>query len=66
LQEIREGQQEASTQTTDILCMNNEQLWCTIQKELEYIGITAVTFNTNKDFIFEWFRKAIANGAFGE
>ena len=46
--------------------MNDEQLWCTIREELEDIGITAVAFDANKDFIFEWFTKAFANGAFRE
>lgn len=37
-----------------------------IQKELEDTGITIAAFDANKDFIIEWFTKAVANGAFEE
>jgi hypothetical protein len=69
LQEFREGKREGSvisTQTTDTLCMNDKQIWRTIRKELKGIGITVAAFDANKDFIFEWFTTAIANGAFEE
>jgi len=68
-QECREGKREASiisTQTSDTLSMNDKQLWRTIRKELEDIGITVAAFDANKYFIFEWFTNAIANGAFEE
>ena len=44
----------------------DKQLWYTIRKDLEDIGITVAAFDANKDFIFEWFRNAVAKGAFGE
>ena len=69
-QECRDGKREGSVisaQTSDPLStMNDKQLWCTIRKELEDIGITVAVFDANKDFIFEWFANAIANGAFKE
>ena len=46
--------------------MNDKQLWHAIRKELEDIGITVAAFDANKEFIFEWFTDAIANGAFEE
>jgi len=69
LQEFKEGKREGSVisiQTTDTLSMNDKQLWRTIRKELEDIGITVVAFDANKNFIFQWFVNAIANGAFEE
>lgn len=46
--------------------MNDKQLWRTIRKELDDIGITVSAFDANKDFIFEWFTNAVVNGAFEE
>jgi hypothetical protein len=69
LQEFEEGKREGSvisTQTINTLSMNDKQLWRTIRKELEDIGITVAAFDANKDFIFKWFMNAIANGAFEE
>ena len=69
LQEFREGKREGSvisTRTTDSIRMNDKQVWNTIGKELEDIGITVAAFNANKDFIFEWFSNAIRSGAFEE
>jgi hypothetical protein len=66
LREIREGKREASVisaQTTDSLCTNDKQVWPTIRKELEDIGITDAAFDANKDFISEWFLNAIRSGA---
>jgi hypothetical protein len=68
LQEFREEKHEGSvvsTQTTETLCVTDDQLWCTIREELEHIGIIAVAFDANKDFNFEWFTKVIATGALG-
>jgi hypothetical protein len=67
LQEIRDGHRQGSvisTQTTDCLC--NEEVWHTIGKELEDIGITIAAFDANKDFIFEWLANAVASKAFEE
>jgi hypothetical protein len=69
LQEFRDGKPEGSvisTQTADSLCTNDKQVWRTIRKELEDIGITIAAFNANKAFIFEWFMDAISSGAFEE
>jgi hypothetical protein len=68
-QEFREGTRQGSVvsnQTLDSLCGDEKQVWRTIRKELEDIGITVAAFDANKDFIFEWFEKALANGAFEE
>ena len=68
-QEFKEGKREGSVisvQTTDTFSENDKQLWYTIRKELEDIGITVAAFDANKDFIFEWFRNAIAKGEFEE
>jgi len=69
LQEFGEGKRQGSvilTQTIDTLGTNDKEVWRTIQKELEDIGITVTAFNANKEFIFEWFLKAIERGAFEE
>jgi hypothetical protein len=52
-----------STQTTDSLCTNDKQVWHTIRKELEDIGITVAAFDANKDFISEWFLNTMRSGA---
>jgi hypothetical protein len=46
--------------------MKDKQVWRTIRKELEDMGITVAAFEANKDFIFGWFAKAVASGAFEE
>jgi hypothetical protein len=51
-----------STQTTDSLCTNDQQVWHTIQKELEDVGITVAVFNANKDFITEWILNTMRSG----
>jgi hypothetical protein len=50
----------------DTLSTNEKEVWRTIRKELEDIGITVAAFNANKEFIFEWFLSAIERGAFEE
>jgi hypothetical protein len=50
----------------DTLSTNDKEVWCTIRKELEDIGITVAAFNANKEFIFKWFLGAIECGAFEE
>ena len=45
--------------------MDERQIWRTIRKELEEIGITVAAFDANKEFILDWFQNAIATGAFG-
>jgi hypothetical protein len=68
-QEFRKGRRQDSVmsdQTVDSLCEDEKPVWRTIRKELEDIGITVAAFDANKDFIFEWFSKAVASGAFEE
>jgi hypothetical protein len=52
--------------TVDSLCIDEKQIWRIIRRELEDIGITVTAFDANKIFIFEWFIKAVAGGAFEE
>ena len=69
LQEFRDGKREGSvisTQTAGSLCTNDKQVWRTIRKELEDIGIAVAAFNAHKAFIFEWFMDAIISGTFKE
>ena len=69
MREYKEGRREGSvisTQTAESLSADEKQAWCTIQKELEEIGITVAAFDANKDFIINWFTEAIATGAFEE
>ncbi|KAI9774257.1 MAG: hypothetical protein M1840_004151 [Geoglossum simile] len=69
LQEFRDGKREGSvvtTQTVESLSTDEKQTWRIIRKELEDIGITVAAFDTNKDFIINWFKSAIATGAFEE
>jgi hypothetical protein len=68
-QEFRDGKRQGSVlsnQTLDSLCNDEKEVWRTIRKELEDIGITVAAFEANKAFIFEWFTNAVANGAFEE
>jgi hypothetical protein len=50
----------------DTLSTNEKEVWRTIRKELEDIGITVAAFDANKEFIFKWFLRAIERGAFEE
>jgi hypothetical protein len=67
---LRDGKQQGSvvsTQTADSFAIGNKaELWRTIGKELQGIGITVEAFNTNKEFVFEWFLEALQTGAFEE
>ena len=69
MREFREGKREGSVishQTVESLSADERQLWRSIRKELEEIGITVDAFNANKDFIFDWFVRALETGAFEE
>lgn len=55
-----------TAQTVRSFPANEDQLWHSFQKELENVGITTAVFEANKDFIFNWFKTAVADGAFGE
>lgn len=69
LKEFRDGKREGSifsTQTADSLSTDERQAWHTIRKELQDIGISVAAFDSNKDFIMNWFKTAISTGAFEE
>lgn len=55
-----------STQSTESISADEKLVWRAIRKKLKDIGITVATFDANKDFIFEWFSKAVESGAFLE
>jgi hypothetical protein len=69
LQEVREGKRQGSvisTQTADSLSIDQKEAWRAIRKELEDIGITIAAFEANRQFIFDWFAKAMESEAFEE
>jgi hypothetical protein len=66
---LRDGMHEGSivtTQTGESLSIDEKQIWRTIRKELGDIGITVAAFDANREFIMDWFKAAIASGAFEE
>ena len=69
LREFRKGHREGSVtsaQTVDSLSTADKELWRSIRKELEEMGLSVAAFDANKDFIFSWLMRAIAEGAFEE
>jgi len=52
--------------TVQSLAQDERDAWRTIRKELEDIGISVAAFDANKDFIMEWFQRALLDGAFEE
>lgn len=67
--EFRQGKKETtivSLQTVDSHSANDRQVWRTIRKELEEIGISVAAFDANRKFIFDWFVRAVEAGAFEE
>lgn len=69
LREFRKGHREGSVmseQTVDSLSTADKKVWRSIRKELEDLGLSLAAFDANKDFIFSWLIKAIADGAFEE
>ena len=69
VQEFQGGKHEGSVltvATVESLTLDDKQLWRTIRKELENIGISVAAFDNNKDFILSWFQTAIEEGAFDE
>ena len=69
LQDVRNGKREpsiVSPQTLDGLSPDDKEVWRTIRKELEDIGITVTDFDANKAFIFERFTNTVKAGAFQE
>ena len=53
-------------QTVNSLSAEEKQTWRMIRKELEDVGVTVAVFEANKDFIVDWFVKAVTTGAFTE
>ena len=69
MEEYRQGMREASLvslQSVDSLSTDDKAVWRSIRKELEEIGISVAAFDTNRDFIFDWFIRAVEAGAFKE
>ena len=69
IDEFRQGKKETSIvslQTVDSLSADDRAAWRTIRKELEEIGISVAAFDANRNFIFDWFVRAIEVGAFEE
>ena len=69
LLEFQEGKREGSilsNETAESLSRDDKQIWRTIRKKLEDVGVTTTAFNANKDFIIRWFRNALSTGAFEE
>ena len=69
IEEFRHGKKETSIvslQTVDSLSADDKVVWRTIRKELEEIGISVAAFDANRNFIFDWFVRAVESGAFEE
>ena len=69
LKEFRKGHREGSVisvQTVDSLSTADKEVWRSIRKEFEDMGLSLAAFEANKAFIFSWLEKAIANGALEE
>lgn len=48
------------------MSLDERAQWRTVRRELEDHGISLEMFSANRDFIFQWFADAVANGTFGE
>ena len=69
IEEFGQGKKETSivsVQTVDSLSADDRAVWRTIRKELEEIGISVAAFDANRNFIFDWFVRAVEAGAFEE
>ena len=69
IEEFRQGKRETSIvslQTVDSLTADDRAVWRTIRKELEEIGISVAAFDANRNFILDWFMRAVEAGAFEE
>ena len=58
LREFKDGKMEGSlisVQTTDSLTKDERVMWRTIRKELEDVGISLAAWESNHDFIMNWF-----------
>ncbi|KAF8247249.1 hypothetical protein K440DRAFT_682722, partial [Wilcoxina mikolae CBS 423.85] len=66
---VRAGMRQGSVisvDTVDSLPTDERELWHELRRELEDIGISAVVLTEKKEFIVDWFKKAIAEGALEE
>ena len=69
MEEFRQGKREGSLislQTVDSLSADDRVVWRAIRKDFEEIGITLAAFEANREFIFDWFNRALESGAFEE
>ena len=69
LKGVKNGRIESSVvshETLDSLSCDDRDAWRTIRKELEDIGITIGTFESNRDLILDWFKRALEAGDFDE
>ena len=69
LRELRQGKREpsiVSLSTVDSLSADDKAVWRTIRKELEEIGVSIAAFDANRNFIFDWFVRAVEAGNFEE
>lgn len=69
IEEFRQGRRETSVvslQTVDSLSADDRAVWRTIRKELEDMGISVAAFDANRNFIYDWFVRAVETGAFEE
>ena len=69
IEDFRQGKKETSIvslQTVDSLSADDRAVWRTIRKELEEIGISVAAFDANRNFILDWFVRAVEAGAFKE
>ena len=67
--EIRSGQREGSiisARTFDTTAQNEKQTWEGLRKELEDVGISSAVIIERRQFIIEWFQKAVAAGELDE
>lgn len=55
-----------SSLTVDSLSPDERQMWRTIRKELEEIGISVAAFDANREFILKWLIDHVVNGSFQE
>lgn len=67
LREFRRGNMDRSiisSITIDSLDPDERTQWRLVRKEFEAHGITLDMFNSNRDFIFQWFTEAVERGRF--
>lgn len=55
-----------SSHTVESLSNDDQETWQSIRKDLEDLGLSTASIETNKTFIVEWFKEAIRTGAFDE